>query len=270
MSHTKRQSPEDVQQQIDMCLAKIDVCIGKQQYVECDKLQKKVDELRKQLSTIQKTAISKDYKKREQELEQTYQDMVQQFAEEWDHAMVEFEENANTQIANLKQQHSRELEDYAALFDSQKEHEMIPSQELANLRATERQLVKLRKFLEAQKAKTAADELEAREIQKYEQSHKKKKSQALLTLQSQQDVEMNGLIRRLEKERKEKMIQRTNDAARLEQRYRNVLRQEKSELRSKELQHSTDEKRQTNQLAGTRITSAFPKTPTKQGQKTAK
>ncbi|KAA6322975.1 MAG: hypothetical protein EZS28_054367, partial [Streblomastix strix] len=107
------------------------------------------------------------------------------------------------------------------------------SVELVQLRATEKQLAKLRKFQEALRAKATADALEEQEKNRSGKEEENRKAGLMKQLESQQQNEMSILIKRIDKERKERAIQRGNDTARLEQRFHNLLREHKAEQKLK-------------------------------------
>ncbi|KAH7827354.1 uncharacterized protein MONOS_6787 [Monocercomonoides exilis] len=225
-------------------------------YAEADRENKKLEALKKRLSEKRKTALEEEQREHEEELHHAYEEQVKLFADQWDEEMKNFENDASKQIEELKNTHQQQNEALELSFASADPPQLKPSPELVSLRATEKQLAKLKKFQEALKAQAAADALEQEKV-RLEKEEATRKNSLKQQLKAQQSSEMSNLLKRIDRERKEKCIQRGNDSARLEQRYRNLLRELRAEQKAQANEFQHGETMRKSKEAGKFISSPF-------------
>ncbi|KAK2958805.1 putative Cyclin-dependent kinase 7 [Blattamonas nauphoetae] len=192
-------------------------------YEEADRANKRLEMLKLKLHVKEEEELKKQHREEVEKASEAYRQEVEHFTTEWDDAMNTFEEDAAKRITDLKNRHQQK---YAALEKEMQEKEFPApklTQECQNIRDTEKQLAKLKKFKEAQRAKIAADAMEQEEVEKARKEEQKRRSQRLEQERKELAIEMDNLVRQVDRERKSQIIKRAESAAQLEQRYRIMI-----------------------------------------------
>merc|ERR1719145_451557 len=156
---------------------------------------------------------------------------LKEFNEIWDRKAAEFEAHAaglqNTLAARHQQEHHEHLE---RLRRDTEPRTPRWSRDLLNLRQIQETLAKQKKYAEAGKTKQHAEQLEAKEHSMW----KAKREARIAALEEQfmhkQQLEMGGLMKRIQSGREEQKQARKTELERLLQRYNNV----KSQLESQQ------------------------------------
>merc|ERR1719171_3382046 len=163
-------------------------------------------------------------------VEEAHMKELQEFNEIWDRKVAEFEAHAANLQSTLAARHKQECD-----ANSQKiRRETEPrtprwSRDLLNLRQIQETLAKQKKYAEAGKTKVHADQLEAKEHAMW----KAKREARMAALEEQflhkQQLEMGGLLKRIQSGREEQKQARKGELERLLQRYHNVKTQLESQ-----------------------------------------
>lgn len=220
-----------IQQTIKELDHKVEACSAAGKYEEADKFQKKINAEKQKLAEKKKEQINVEQQEKQVQLQTAFTQMAMKFQNGWDDEVKNFEIECNALIEEVNHRHEEEM---IALRETLEEEPHIPykpSTELITLRTTEKQLAKLKNFKEATRAKNAADQLEHAERTRYEKEDTSRRESLVKQLEQQQLNEKTALLKKIERDRKEKSQQRDSDNARLEQRYRNLLRDQRTEQR---------------------------------------
>lgn len=163
-------------------------------------------------------------------VEEAHMKELQEFNEIWDRKVAEFEAHAQSLQQQLDARHKADL----AAYMQKAQAETAPtaprwSKELLNLRRIQEMQAKTKSYDTAHKTKSEADQLEAKEHALW----KAKRDLKLQTLEEQfknkQNLEMAGLVKRIQSGREEQKQCRRSELERLLQRYHNVKAQLESQ-----------------------------------------
>jgi|EP00927_Polykrikos_kofoidii_P055168 hypothetical protein len=165
-------------------------------------------------------------------VEEAHMKELQEFNEFWDRKVAEFESHASGLQNTLAARHKSEYQ----LFLEKIRRETEPktpkwSKDYLNLRKIQETLAKMKKYAEAGKTKAQADQVEEKELAMW----KAKREQKMNALEEQflhkQQLEMGGLLKRIQSGREEQKQARKTELERLLQRYHNVKTQLESQQR---------------------------------------
>merc|ERR1719174_272031 len=163
-------------------------------------------------------------------VEEAHMKELQEFNEVWDQKVAEFEAHAANLQSTLAARHKQEFEQ----MEQKTRQDTEPrtprwSRDLLNLRKIQETLAKQKKYAEAGKSKVHADSLEAKEHAMW----KAKREARIAALEEQflhkQQLEMGGLLKRIQSGREEQKQARKGELERLLQRYHNVKTQLESQ-----------------------------------------
>lgn len=155
---------------------------------------------------------------------------LQEFNDIWDTKVKDFE----MYVANLqKTLAQRHKEEHDAHLQSLREHTppKTPkwSRELLNLRKIQETLAKQKKYAEAEKTKIQADRKEEQELSLWKDTRHAKIGALEEQFLHRQQLEMSGLLKRIQSGREEQKQARKSELERLVQRYHNVKTQLESQ-----------------------------------------
>mmetsp|Transcript_22262 Transcript_22262/g.41001 ORF Transcript_22262/g.41001 Transcript_22262/m.41001 type:complete len:272 (+) Transcript_22262:109-924(+) len=159
-------------------------------------------------------------------VEEAHMKELQEFNEIWDRKVADFEVHASNLQNTLASRHRQEH----AVYVEKQRKEVEPrtprwSRDLLNLRKIQETLAKQKKYAEASKTKEHADRLEEKELAAW----KAKREAKIAALEEQflhkQQLEMGGLLKRIQSGREEQKQARKAELERLLQRYHNVKSQ---------------------------------------------
>jgi len=163
-------------------------------------------------------------------VEEAHMKELQEFNEIWDRKVAEFEAHAANLQNTLAERHKGEHEEGMKKTRAETEPRTPRwSRDLLNLRKIQETLAKQKKYSEAGKTKVHADQLEAKEHAMW----KAKREARIAALEEQflhkQQLEMGGLLKRIQSGREEQKQARKSELERLLQRYHNVKTQLESQ-----------------------------------------
>lgn len=184
-----------------------------------------MDNLRKQEMKRQLKALNARQVSERQDIQMAHNMQFAEFNEAWDKYMTEYDEMAQQYIKQMTERHAQELRNFQEKMH-QKMVEKPPkfSKELLEWRRRQHMLAKQKNYAEAQKIKRIADMMEAKERNKNDGDWQASFSWKESKFRTQQNAELNALLKRIDVRRKEHMAQRNLDSKRLLQRNRNVQR----------------------------------------------
>jgi len=163
-------------------------------------------------------------------VEEAHMKELQEFNEIWDRKVAEFEAHAANLQSTLAARHQAEHQSYLEKLRAETEPRTPRwSKDLLNLRKIQETLAKMKKYAEAGKTKAQADQVEAKEHAMW----KAKREAKIAALEEQflhkQQLEMGGLMKRIQSGREEQKQARKSELERLLQRYQNVKTQLESQ-----------------------------------------
>lgn len=163
-------------------------------------------------------------------VEEAHMKELQEFNEIWDRKVAEFEAHAanlqDTLAARHKQDHQEQLEKIRREAEPRTPRW---SRDLLNLRKIQETLAKQKKYAEAGKTKLQADQLEAKEHEMWKAKREAKIAAIEEQFLHKQQLEMGGLLKRIQSGREEQKQARKSELERLLQRYHNVKTQLESQ-----------------------------------------
>lgn len=167
-------------------------------------------------------------------VEEAHMQELQEFNEVWDGKDEEFEAHVVGLQETLMQRHAQTLDAYRAKIEKETDPRQPKwSREHINLKTMCDKLAKQKSYVEAAKVKEELDKLESKEYAMW----KAKRDAKLAFLEEQfmtkQQMEMTGLISRIEANRNEHKLSRKKELERLLQRYHNVKKQMESQQKIK-------------------------------------
>merc|ERR1719231_1084007 len=205
-------------------------CEKQGKYEEADLAKRRLHQLRAHEENRRREELRSQQLAERLGVEEAHMKELQEFNEIWDRKVAEFEAHAANLQSTLAARHKQELD--AFMKKTRKETEpRTPrwSRDLLNLRKIQETLAKQKKYSEAGKTKVHADQLEAKEHAMW----KAKREARIAALEEQflhkQQLEMGGLLKRIQSGREEQKQARKGELERLLQRYHNVKTQLESQ-----------------------------------------
>jgi len=163
-------------------------------------------------------------------IEEAHMKELQSFNEIWDQKVAEFESHAANLQGTLSSRHKQEHQAYMEKLARETEPRTPRwSRDLLNMRKIQETLAKQKKYAEAAKTKGHADQLEAKETAMWKARRESKMAALEEQYLNKQQLEMGGLLKRIQSGREEQKLARKFELERLLQRYHNVKTQLESQ-----------------------------------------
>lgn len=190
------------------------------------------------LESREKARAHEDYQSRQIAerlgVEEAHMQELQEFNEVWDGKDEEFEAHVIGLQQTLMQRHAQTLDAYRAKIEKETEPRQPKwSKEHINLKAMQDKLAKQKSYVEAAKVKEELDKLESKEYAMWKAKRDAKLAFQEEQFMTKQQMEMTGLISRIEANRNEHKLSRKKELERLLQRYHNVKKQMESQQKIK-------------------------------------
>lgn len=206
------------------------VCEKEGKYEEAELAKTRLAQLRQHEENRRREELRSQQLAERLGVEEAHMKELQEFNDIWDRKVSEFEAHAanlqSTLAARHKQEHQQQLEKVRRETEPRTPRW---SRDLLNLRKIMETLAKQKKYAEAGKTKVHADQLEAKEHAMW----KAKREARIAALEEQflhkQQLEMGGLLKRIQSGREEQKQARKGELERLLQRYHNVKTQLESQ-----------------------------------------
>ena len=192
-------------------------------YLEAQRADQQLGTLRKQEAKRQsKTLRAKQIAER-QDVQIAHNMQYADFNHAWDQYMEEYDTMAQSYISQMTGKHSADLKTFQeGLHKEIMDRPPKFSKELIEWRRREHMLARQKNYTEAQKIKKVADTMEEKERSRMHDDYKSVFSRKEGKFRSQQQAELQALLKRVDGRRKEHIKQRNLDSKRLLQRNRNV------------------------------------------------
>ncbi|KAF4677831.1 Mitogen-activated protein kinase kinase kinase 1 [Perkinsus chesapeaki] len=159
-------------------------------------------------------------------VEEAHMKELQEFNEMWDKNVAEFEQHAISLQQQLAERQMQEQLEYTDKLNRETQpRNPRPSKQLLNLRRIQDTLGKQRQYADAARSKAQADLLERKETELWKNKRDKKINGLLDQHTYKQQLEMAGLMKRIQSGREEQKTARRTELERLLQRYHNVKTQ---------------------------------------------
>ena len=152
-----------------------------------------------------------------------------QFNQQWDQRMNEFQQHGHGLLKAMEERHIRELEDYSAELDKSLPNIFKPSAELLNMRKIQLNLAKQKNYAEAHSVQVRCNQMEKKERNQYDANRNHKRQLLENKKIKQQENELLALQKKIEAGENEQKKQRALDLEKMFLRYQNV----KKELENK-------------------------------------
>ena len=163
------------------------------------------------------------------ELEETHIMEFNQFNQQWDQRMNEFQQHGHGLLKAMEERHIKELEDYSGELEKSLPNIFKPSAELLNMRKIQLNLAKQKNYSEAHAVQVRSNQMEKKERAAYESKRNNKKQLLENKKIKQQENELLALQKKIEAGENEQKKQRALDLEKMFLRYQNV----KKELENK-------------------------------------
>jgi len=199
-------------------------------YEEAELAKRRLEQLRQHEENRRREELRSQQLAERLGVEEAHMTELKEFNEIWDTKVLEFEAHAAHLQSTLATRHKDELVSFMKKTKSDTEPRTPRwSRDLLNLRKIQETLAKQKKYAEAGKTKVHADQLEAKEHAMW----KAKREARIASLEEQflhkQQLEMGGLLKRIQSGREEQKQARKSELERLLQRYHNVKTQLESQ-----------------------------------------
>mmetsp|Transcript_93013 Transcript_93013/g.164453 ORF Transcript_93013/g.164453 Transcript_93013/m.164453 type:complete len:502 (-) Transcript_93013:62-1567(-) len=193
---------------------------------------KEAEEIRRTLENFQEAEAERRREEMRSQMiaerlgvEEAHMQELREFHESWDTKDAEFEKHVSHLQQSLQQRHEQAHRQYTDKI--QREVDPTPKwgKELLNLRKIQETLGKQKNYVEAGKIKDDADKIERKEKAVWESKREVKLATLTEQFVHKQQMEMGGLIERIDTNRKEHKQARKKELERILQRYDNVKKQ---------------------------------------------
>ncbi|KAH7828930.1 uncharacterized protein MONOS_13108 [Monocercomonoides exilis] len=229
---------ETLREQIKEKTAMVDQLADESRYEEAERHNRELMKMEKQLLELEKIELAQQHKAEIEELGHRFEVMKASLEQEWSEKISQFEKESQEQLDTMKELHANQIKEVEEQFEARECPPFKESMELVTLRATEKDFARMRRFQEAQRAKLAADSMLQVERDRYERDLQSRKKRRLDALREEQKKELNGLIKRIERQRKDETMRKTDEEAILDKRYHEQLKQRRSQQKQEMIQKS--------------------------------
>jgi len=205
-------------------------CEREGKYEEAETAKTRLDQLRAHEENRRREELRSQQLAERLGIEEAHMKELQEFNEIWDGKFAEFEAHAASLQSTLATRHMEEHQAYLEKLRRDTEPRTPRwSRELLNQRKIQETQARMKQYAEAGKTKAQADQVEAKEHALW----KSRRDGKIATLENQflkkQQLEMDGLLKRIQSGREEQKQARKSELERLLQRYHNVKTQTESQ-----------------------------------------
>uniref|UniRef100_A0A6U8UP46 Uncharacterized protein n=1 Tax=Zooxanthella nutricula TaxID=1333877 RepID=A0A6U8UP46_9DINO len=207
-------------------------CEKRGQYEEAELARSRLEQLRQHEEERRRTDLRKQQMTERLAIEQAHANEINEFNEIWDRKSAEFEAHAANLQNQLADRHRAEHQAQVEKLRRDTEPRTPRwSKDLLNLRKIQETLAKMKKYVEAEKTKCQADKVEASEHAMWKQKRETRIGALEEQFCHKQQLEMGGLIKRIQSGREEQRQARKTELERMLQRYNNVKSQLETQQR---------------------------------------
>jgi len=201
-------------------------CERQGKYEEAELARTRLEQLRKHEENRRREELRSQQLAERLGVEEAHMMELQEFTEIWDRKAAEFEAHAAGLQNTLAARHQQEHQEHLGRLRRETEPRTPRwSKDLLNLRRIQETLAKQKKYAEAEKTKLQADRVEMQEHQMWKATRESKIQSLETQFLHKQQLEMGGLLKRIQSGREEQKQARKGELERLLQRYHNVKSQ---------------------------------------------
>ena len=215
----------DIEDYIEILEEHCKQCEANGKYVEAEMAKNRIKELKEQKKQIDLDELQTRQQNENIELEETHILEFNNFNQEWDKRMNEFQVHSSQLIKALEDKHVSQQEEYRGQLEEKIPYKFKPSTDLLNLKRIQVNLAKQKEYKEAHEVQVRAQKLDQEENQKYTENRDLKIQNAMTKLLQSQDKEMEALRKRVIAGESEQKKQRALELERMFQRYENVKKE---------------------------------------------
>lgn len=229
MDKQQDEGEADIEEFIEILEVHCQECEEKGKYVEAEMAKNRIKELKEQKKQMDMDELQTRQQNENIELEETHIMEFNNFNQEWDKRMNEFQVHSSQLIKALEEKHISEHEEYRNSLEEKLPIKFKPSPELLNLRKIQVNLAKQKDYKEAHQVQVRAQKLEKFEHDKYMDDRGIKIENLESKLFQKQENEMEALKKRIIAGENEQKKQRALELERMFQRYQNVKKELESQ-----------------------------------------
>ena len=215
----------DIEEFIEILEEHCKQCEATGKYVEAEMAKNRIKELKEQKKFMDLKDLEDRQRDENNELEETHILEFNNFNQEWDKRMNEFQVHSSQLIKALEDKHMAQHEEYRVQLEEKLPIKFKPSPELLNLRRIQVNLAKQKEYKEAHEVQVRAQKLEKFETEKYMDDRRLKMEGLENKLFQAQEKEMEALRKRIIAGENEQKKQRALELERMFQRYQNVKKE---------------------------------------------
>lgn len=198
-------------------------CEEEGNYLEAERSQRQIETLRAQEEKRQRKAVRARHLAERHEVQLAHNQQMEEFNTSWAKYLEEYDEMAQSYIQQMTERHAANL----LAFQQQLREEVGEkpprwSRELLDWRRRQHMLAKQHNYVEAQRVKKVADQMEEKEREGMEETQALAFARREAQFRKQQQAELKALLMRIESRRKEHLKTNEEDAKKLLQRNKNV------------------------------------------------
>lgn len=219
----------DIEEFIEILEEHCKQCEQSGKYVEAEMAKNRIKELKEQKKQMDMDELQTRQQNENIELEETHIMEFNNFNQEWDKRMNEFEVHSAQLVKALEEKHIAEHEEYRNSLEEKLPIKFKPSPELLNLRKIQVSLAKQKEYKEAHQVQVRAQKLEKYEHDRYMEDRGVKIENLEHKLFQKQENEMDALKKRIIAGENEQKKQRALELERMFQRYQNVKKELESQ-----------------------------------------
>ena len=198
-------------------------------YVEAEMAKNRIAELKENKKQKELDELNIRQQNDQLELEETHIMEFNQFNQQWDQRMNEFQQHGHGLLKAMEERHISELDDYSSELDKSLPNIFKPSAELLNMRKIQLNLAKQKNYAEAHSVQVRCNQMEKKERNQYDANRNHKRQLLENKKIKQQENELLALQKKIEAGENEQKKQRALDLEKMFLRYQNV----KKELENK-------------------------------------
>jgi hypothetical protein len=219
----------DIEEFIEILEEHCKQCEQSGKYVEAEMAKNRIKELKEQKKQMDMDELLTRQQNENIELEETHILEFNNFNQEWDKRMNEFQVHSSQLIKALEDKHISEHENYRKEVEDNTPIKFRPSPELLNLRKIQVSLAKQKEYKEAHQVQVRAQKLEKQEGEKYMEERAIKIENMEAKMFQRQENEMEALKKKIITGENEQKKQRALELERMFQRYQNVKKELESQ-----------------------------------------
>ena len=197
-------------------------CEQQGKYVEAEVAKRRFQELKSHEANRRRESMKSQHARDRMRVEDEHLLEYQKFNAQWDQKNKEFDEQSLHQLNTMKERHLEELKEFQQrLLEKMQKPKWSPV--LLDYRKIEEHLAKSKKYSEAQKFKSKADLLEAKEIEQWNRMKQTEMLHHENKFKAAKRQELNALQKRINAGRDEMRKRRQLTLERIMQRYTNTM-----------------------------------------------